>query len=362
MGRHASSRRHDAPRRHRPPRRRGALRIIGWTMALLAVAGTGLAAAVIHRLNGNLTSVDIDSALGENRPPAADNGAMNILLLGSDSRSGIRPASAGDPGRSDTAMVLHLYQGRQRAALVSIPRDTLVTRPACTAHSGASDPGGSRKMFNESFTVGGPACAVSTVERLSGLRMDHYVELDFGGFQKVVDTLGGVDLTTTKPLKDHASGLDLAAGPHKLNGAQALALVRTRKSVGDGSDLGRIQLQQDFLKALLNQVSSAGTLTNPARLFALADTATKAMTTDSKLAGTTALMGLATDLKGLNTSGLQSLTLPVGPDVQDPNRVTPLAAESEQVWQALRTDQPVPPSATQRSMGDKGSAGSLVTP
>ncbi|WP_312847859.1 LCP family protein [Streptomyces sp. WAC06614] len=327
----------------------------------MLTGGVG-AYALVRHLNGNLKSVDIDAELGKDRPAASDNGAMNILLLGSDSRRGITAAGASDPGRSDTAMVLHVYPGRQQAALVSIPRDTLVTRPTCTTPTGATDPGGPRKMFNASFSVGGPACAVSTVEKLSGLRMDHYLEINFGGFQKVIDALGGVDITTTKPLKDRASGVDLQAGTHHLNGEQALALVRTRDAVGDGGDLGRIQLQQAFLKSLLKQVSSAGLLANPARLLTVADTATKAMTTDSKLAGATALVGLASDLKGLSSSGLQTLTLPVRQDTQDINRVTPLPTESQQVWDALRTDQPVPKSATARSMADKGPAGSVVTP
>ncbi|MET8755168.1 LCP family protein [Streptomyces sp. NPDC004667] len=328
---------------------------------LVLVGGAG-AAAIAFRLSSNMQSVDIDSALGGDRPPAAADGAMNILLLGSDSRAGDGASRSGEPARSDTAMVLHVYRGRQKAALVSIPRDTLVTRPACTTPSGTTDRGGARQMFNASYSVGGPACAVSTVERLSGLRMDHYVELDFTGFKKIIDTLGGVTLTTTKPIKDAASGLDLTAGTHTLNGTQSLGLVRTRKSVGDGGDLGRIQLQQAFVKALLTQVSGSGLLRSPTRLLTLADTATKSMTTDSALGNPAALVRLASTLKGLASSGLQALTLPVGPDAQDPNRVVPLATESRQVWEALRDDQPVPRSATERSMGDKGTAGSLVTP
>lgn len=331
-------------------------------MALLVVVGGLGAALFVQRINGNIKSVDINTALGNDRPQASTTGAMNILLLGSDGRSGQKDSSSSDTGRSDTAMVLHVYDDRRRAALISIPRDTLITRPQCTTRSGSKDPGGSRKMFNESFAVGGPACAVSTVEKLSGLRMDHYLELDFGGFQKIIDTLGGVSVNVTEPIKDGAGGLDLNAGTHHLNGAQSLALVRTRKGIGDGSDLGRIQVQQAFVKSLLAQMTSAGTLSNPGRLVALADTATKAMTTDESLASASALMGLASDLKGLSATGLQSLTLPVAPDARDPNRVVPLSAACRQVWEALRAGKPVPKSATEASMGDKGAAGALVTP
>ena len=122
-------------------------------------------------------------------------------------------------------------------------------------------------MFNTAYEVGGPACAVKTVEQMSGIRMDHYVEVDFTGFKKLIDALGGVPVTTNKPIKDDKSHLDLQAGKHTLNGEQALGLVRTRHGVvGDGSDLGRIQLQQAFIKALIGQVKSVGVFSNPAKL------------------------------------------------------------------------------------------------
>ncbi|MFB7056456.1 LCP family protein [Streptomyces vinaceus] len=341
--------------------RRSRLRILAWITAVVVVLGVTGAAALAYRLSSNIRSVDINSALDKERPAPADNGAMNILILGSDSRAE-KTKTGKEPARSDTAMVVHVYTGRRQAALVSIPRDTLITRPSCTTASGAKDPGGARKMFNESYSVGGPACAVDTVERMSGLRMDHYIELDFTGFKKIIDKLGGVTVTTSKSIKDPASGLNLTAGTHTLNGTQSLGLVRTRKSVGDGSDLGRIQLQQAFVKALLAQVRQGGVLSNPARLFSLADTATKSMTTDKDLAGTAALVRFASALKDIDSSGLQALTLPVGPDTKDANRVVPLTTESRQVWEALRTDQPVPTTATARSMGDKGSTGALITP
>jgi LCP family protein required for cell wall assembly len=289
---------------------------------------------------------------------------MDILVLGSDSRRGGDNAEYGaDDGgsaRSDTAMIVHLYEGHKKASVVSIPRDTLVTRPSCTTAGGSVDPGGERQMFNESFTVGGAACAVKTVEKMSGIRMDHYLEVDFTGFKKIIDKLGGVEITTTKPIKDKASHLDLSAGTHTLNGEQSLGLVRTRKSVGDGSDLGRIQLQQAFIKALIKQVKSIGVFDSPKRLLDLADTGAKAITTDSKLSDVKELMGFAAGLAEIDSQDLHMITLPVGADRIDPNRVVPLEAETGQVWQALLADRPIPASATEKSAGDKGTAGSLV--
>ena len=118
-------------------------------------------------------------------------------------------------------------------------------------------------MFNSAYSTGGAACAVKTVESITGIRMDHYLEVDFSGFEKLIDELGGVKVTTTKAIDDTESHLNLKAGTHTLNGEQALGLVRTRHGVGDGSDLGRIQLQQAFIKALINQVKSVGVFDEP---------------------------------------------------------------------------------------------------
>ena len=161
--------------------------------------------------------------------------------------------------------------------MVTIPRDTLVARPACTAaKGGGTAPGASSAMFNTAYEVGGPACAVKTVEPMTGLRMDHYIEVDFTGFTKLIDALGGVTVTTTEAIDDPRQPSAPAAGTHTLDGEQALGLVRTRHGVGDGSDLGRIQLQQALMKALMEQVEGVGVLSNPTKLCDIADTATKA--------------------------------------------------------------------------------------
>jgi anionic cell wall polymer biosynthesis LytR-Cps2A-Psr (LCP) family protein len=191
---------------------------------------------------------------------------------------------------------------------------------------------------------------VKTVEKMSGVRMDHYLEVDFKGFQKFVDELGGVDVTTHRAIKDPGSHLSLSAGKHTLKGEQALALVRTRHAVGDGSDLGRIQLQQTFIKALIHRAESIDVVGNPARAYELADTATKTVSADSSLASADKLLGLAKDLKGISPHHMNMVTLPVSYDAQDTGRVLPLPKASHQVWQALRDDRPIPKSATQNSV------------
>ncbi|WP_405388583.1 LCP family protein [Streptomyces sp. NBC_01102] len=334
-----------------------------WTAAAVVVAGGSGLGYAYFTLNGNLKAVDINAALGTERPDDVDNGSQDILVLGSDSRSGANSAYGVDEGaaRSDTAMIVHVNKGHKSASVVSVPRDTLVDRPACTSDTTGEQVGAEqRAMFNTAYEVGGPACAVKTVEAMSGIRMDHYVEVDFTGFTKVVDELGGVEITTGQAIDDSKSHLHLEPGTHTLDGEQSLGLVRTRKSVGDGSDLGRIQLQQAFVKALMDQAKSVGVFSNPKTLFGLADTATKAVTTDSELASVKKLTGFANGLKSLGSSDVDMVTLPVEYDPADPNRVLPQEEAGRQVWAALKKDAPIPASATEKSAGDKGEAGEVV--
>ncbi|MFJ8604534.1 LCP family protein [Streptomyces shenzhenensis] len=350
--------------RHRGTRRRSkALLITAWTVAgIVVLGGTGVG-YVYFKLNGNIKSVDINQALGTDRPTKADNGSENILVLGSDSRSGSNEKLGGgaDDGsaRSDTAMIVHVYEGRKAASVVSVPRDTLVDRPECTDSDGGTHPAATGVMFNSAYSTGGAACAVRTVESITGIRMDHYLEVDFSGFQKLIDELGGVTVTTTKDIDDPQSHLDLTAGTHKLSGEQALGLVRTRHGVGDGSDLGRIQLQQAFVKALVDQVKQVGVLTDPTKLFALADTATKAVTTDSELGSVNSLVSFANGLKGISASHMTMVTTPVQYDPANPNRVLLDETKSQQVWTALKNDRPIPATATKNTA--TGQAKDVIT-
>ncbi|MEU9979978.1 LCP family protein [Streptomyces sp. NPDC050856] len=347
-------------RRKRPTGRRRALTVAAWSAAgLVAVGGSGLGYAYV-KFNGNIESVDINAQLGDDRPLDVDNGSMDILVLGSDSRSGANARYGRDDGaaRSDTAMILHVYEGHRKAGVVSIPRDTIVERPACADRTGAPVPGQRKAMFNTAYEAGGPACAVKTVEQMSGIRMDHYIEVDFTGFKKLIDELGGVGITTTRAIDDKSSHLVLPAGRHTLSGEQALGLVRTRKGVGDGSDLGRIQLQQAFMKAFIEQARSVGVFTSPKKLWNLADTATKAITPDSELDSVKELADFAGGLKGLGADDVHMITLPVRYDPADPNRVVPLQAQSELVWTALKQDRPIPAAAARGAA--KGQADRVV--
>lgn len=339
----------------RAGRRRGLLKAAGITLAgvlVLSVAGAGW---VYWHLNQNIKSVDINSALGDDRPakavsaPSASasasaaplpSGALNILVLGSDSRSGKANATLGggdsSGARSDTAMVVHIDEGRTEATVVSIPRDTLVTRPSCPTSSGGSTSVAYNSMFNSAYSVGGPVCAVKTVESLTDVRMDHYIEIDFSGFAKLVDALGGVTVTTDQNIDDDKSHLHLTAGTHHLGGTQALALARTRHGIGDGSDLGRIGLQQKLVKALLEQMASTSLLTDPTKLYKVADAVTGSLTTDTGLDSLGELMKLGQSLKSLSSEKVKTITMPVVTAPSNPNRVVADEPEASELWASLK--------------------------
>ncbi|MEV0254524.1 LCP family protein [Streptomyces sp. NPDC050732] len=346
---------HESGNGHRRRPRKKALRYVAWgALGAVLIGGGGVAYAWQH-LNGNIRGTDVNAALGKDRPAEQRDGSMNILLLGSDSRAGThgRYGSGVSGARADTAMVLHVDKTHKKASVVSIPRDTMVERPQCAQSHGGGAAGAQQAMFNSSYQVGGPACTVKTVEKMSGLRMNHYLEVDFKGFQKLIDELGGVDITTREAIKDHNSGLSLTAGKHTLKGEEALALVRTRHGVGDGSDLGRIQLQQAFIKALIHRAETVDPLGDPAKSYDLADTATKTISADSDLASADKLLGLAKELKGISPDRTHMVTMPVTYDARDAGRVLPLDKASHQVWNALRQDRPIPESATRESVADR---------
>ena len=250
---------------------------------LLTVSVTGWAAS--ERYLSGLSTVDVFGGLGGSS--VWTGGPTNILVVGSDDRSGLsgrerRRLSAGydDFGRhTDTMLLVHLGSDLGDVSVISIPRDSLVTIPAHTGPEGQAVPEHQGKI-NSAFSSGGPAVTVQTVEQATGLTIDHYVEIDFAGFLRMVDAVGGVEVCLPTPLQDTLSGLDLPAGRQTIDGPQALAYVRARYI---DNDFGRSARQQKFMAAMLQKVFSAGTLLNPVALNGLVDAGVSSVTTDERL-------------------------------------------------------------------------------
>jgi len=294
-------------------------------------------------LNGNIATQSM-AVLGRLPPPSAA-GVLNILALGSQTRDGQGPGFGRDPGTdlSDTAMLIHLNAAHTRAIVLSIPRDLLVYRPPCRERVGGAGivPGQQDAMFDSAMNLGGPACAVATVQDMSGIRIDHFIRVDFNGFRTMTDALGGVQVCVPAPgLHDWRSHLNITAGLHVISGNEALAFVRDRHAIGNGGDLGRIRMQQMFISSLIKKVMSAGTLSDPVTLYRLADAATRAVTTDPGLGSVQALLGLAESLRSLKLSHITFVTLPTKLDPSDVNRLLPAQPATSGLWQLLRQDVP----------------------
>ena len=327
--------------------------------ALLAFSVTGVATAYT-KLQGNIQSADVTDLLGTDRPTAAvapdpndpnAGRALNILLMGSDIRDGENAAIGGavSGARSDTTIVLHLSADRKRADLVSIPRDTLVDIPACQRSDGTSSKA-QKAQFNFAFSWGGEsgqvsdaaACAMRTVEKNTGVRLDDFVVIDFAGFTRMVDALGGVPICVPTDMVSSKAGLDLTAGQQTLDGTTALAFARARTGtgVGDGSDTSRIGRQQQLLAATVRQVQSKNLLTDVPELLRFLNAATSSITASPTLASIPNLTGLAFSLRGTPTGSITFMTIPFAAAPSDSNRVV-MTGEADAIWANLAADQPI---------------------
>ncbi len=358
-------------------------RVLGWTAAGLAVvlAVTAVGGYLVYRhLSGNIahTGIDVKGA----RPPEGPGKSENILLMGSDTRDfkgGARFGAEVTGARSDTTILVHIAADGKKAVLVSIPRDTYVKIPACDLGGGkTSSP--TMNRFNAAFSIGGPSCTIATTEHLTHLRIDHFVEVNFEGFQRMVDALGGVTVCLSHPINDPVrtnpvtggkigSGLVIDAGTHTLDGEQALGFVRSRYAVGNGSDLGRIKNQQVFLSAMIRKATSTGLILHPLSLYRFLDAATKSIRTDPGF-GLPQLRTLAGQLHGLKPGKVSLLTVPLSnPDAwvtiggMQASVVFWDKKRARALWHALRTDGPLPGTEPKSRRGSaRGRADLTVAP
>lgn len=343
----------------------------GGTAGLLLVVLVGAYLVYLH-LNGNIRQVDVSGMLGP-RPVDLHPQAENILVVGSDTRKG-QARRYGNSARlntahSDTLMVVHLAADRKWADIMSVPRDSWVNIPACRMGNGKMASPTTYKI-NEAFTIGnlygdhtdlGVACTIKTLEHDTGIRINHFIEINFAGFRKMVNALGGVPECNDKPINDPKSGLRLPAGRHVLDGWQALAYVRARYTLGNGSDLERIARQQAFMSALVERAKSK--LLNPLAIYRFLDAATKSVTVDSQLGGIRGLYNLAASVRKLPPGKVTFFTLPTYPryllDPSDLANVMWKQPEDSLIFQAFRNDSPVTKAMLRQQRGSGVSPGAV---
>jgi LCP family protein required for cell wall assembly len=337
----------------RVPDRGVVWRVLGWVSIGLAVVlvGTSLVAYGAYRkLQGNINHEDVSDQLGAHRPPKL-NRALNVLLIGSDQRNGANAKyGKADGERSDTIILLHFSPGGKKAVGISFPRDSMVQLPLCKTAKGGTIQA-HLGMINESFNNGGPGCTWRTIESLTKIRIDHFVKVDFSGFKRVVDALGGVEICLPQRVDDKDSKLHLSAGRHIVKGDTALAYVRNRHGLGDGSDLGRIKRQQKFLGGVVKKATSNGTLTNPARLYSFLSAATKSVTTDKDFT-VDEMKKVAGSVQGMSAGKVQFVTVPWVPYAPDPNRIAWKEPDADTLFAAIRNDNQIqaPAKTTQAAL------------
>lgn len=321
-------------------------------LLITAIAVSGFAAAYVSKLVGNINTEEVNSKLGEDRPDEIlypeDGAPINIVVMGSDTREGQGNGFGGSTHlgsqRSDTTMLVHISGNRDWATAVSIPRDTWVAQPDCVKDDGSISPGYSAK-FNETFSRGGPACVIKTIEQITDIRVHHFVVVDFKGFKSIVNALGGVEICLTEAVNDKDSKLNLPAGVSTVMGQDAIAFVRARYSLGDGSDISRIRRQQDFLASMVRKATSAGILLNPTKLYSVLSAITESLTTNPELGTIDGLTDMAVNLRDLRPSSVRFITAPNQPYAPDPNNVE-FSPTADELWNALRNDVqwPKPPT------------------
>jgi LCP family protein required for cell wall assembly len=341
------------PRRRRPfgptQPRHFFRRVVGWAAVILiaVVAAAGLSGYLKYRSVWN--SIQRITVTGLGKRPPQYNGALNILVFGSDSRAGLTRrqqlawhvgASQGETN-TDTVMVVHISPGRHQVTVLSIPRDTMVPSYACAAGHGwpgqQASPG-SYERINAVMAAGGPSCLWKTVEQQTGIHLDHFIELSFSGFVHVINDMGGVSVCVPFTVDDPVSGLRLTAGMHHINGVTALSFWRTREDIGLGSDLQRIQRDQFLMSQVVKSVLHSGMLSNPVRLVSVVSDAARAMTTDTGLTQS-GMLQLATSLHSVSSRDVQFVTAPNVAYPPDPGAEVEFAQpQASRVFAAIAHD------------------------
>ncbi|GAA3489128.1 MULTISPECIES: LCP family protein [Streptomyces] len=322
---------------------------VATTLSVLVLAAGGVGHAVVTGMNTGIDRVDPFKDM-KNRPETEPGRGMNILLVGTDGRDRITQEEkekyrlGGAPCHcTDTVMLVHVSEDRERASVVSLPRDSYAEMPEHTDETTGEHHRAHPVKLNAAYAEGGPGLTTRTVEHMTGVKIDHYLEVDFTSFMKTVDVLGGVDICTTTTLKDSYTGLDLAPGTHRLGGGQALQYVRSRH-VDGASDLGRMQRQQRFLAAFIAKVTDSGALLNPVRFREVASTLLGSVRADQGF-GTREMLALGQAMRGFTPASSEFTSVPVG-EMSFPVKGIGSTlkwddAKAGKLFQALREDRPL---------------------
>lgn len=338
-----------------------ALKIFGVCVLVVATAGVGVGVAAYLKLDSSVQSEEFTDYLDNRKNVSTDSKStvdpnagksINYVLIGSDSREGADNSSLGggatDGMRSDTTIIAHVSEDRERVDMISIPRDSMVSIPACKRSSGSVTVEKELDMFNSAFSRGdnipsSVACTIATIEKNTDLYIDGYAVVDFSGFKDMVDSVGGIDFNVPRDMVSKKAHLNLKKGEQTLNGEEALAYARARTfevGGGDGSDISRIERQQDLLDAFADQILSAGTLSNPVKIYNVSKSVLKSLTVSPDLGSVNSMTGFAYSLRNIDKNDINFYTVPTIPWYQDSNRVM-WTDKADDYWEALKSDEPI---------------------
>lgn len=321
------------------------IKFVAAALAVVLVSGASLGTIALAQLSTNVETISLvgqeDAALAA--PPALGKfeGGFDILVVGSDACENPAGCKDREAELNDVTMLLHVSADQTEAVAVSFPRDLVVPIPSCPDPEGGKLNSMSAQPINVTLSYGGLACTVLTVEALTGLDIPYAGLIKFNGVIAMSTAVGGVPVCVNGPLRDKYTGLDLpAAGTYDLEGPSALAFLRSRHGVGDGSDLGRISSQQVFLSSLIRTIKSDSTLSDFGKLFGIAQAATSNMTLSDSLSPLNTQVSMALTLKDIP---LERITFVQYPSTTEQGgvyagKVAPIKSQAAALFEAIASD------------------------
>lgn len=321
------------------------LKFIAIGLAVVLVSGLGVAAYVAYDLTSTVSANAVELDGTEELPPDIGEykGGFNLLLTGVDTCEEAYAQYFGDrcdgPDSegtlNDVNLLVHVSEEPRRITVVSFPRDLMLGIPACEDAEGNMHSAMSKQPLNTAYTDGGLNCVAKTITQLTGQEIQFAASVTFGGVIEITNAIGGVDVCLANPIKDRYTGLDMAAGTHTVQGLQALQFLRTRHGVGDGSDLGRIGNQQQYMSSLVRKLISSDTLGNFPMMLKLANTGLSNMETSTSLANPTMIAQIALAVKSVPFEDIVFLQYPTGTDSDNPNKVVANKSAAQAMWDAI---------------------------
>ena len=325
-------------------------KILAVSLAVVLVAGLGVVGYNTWNLFSTLSSNAVELEGQTAAPPSIGEleGGFNLLLVGTDACEeeyahyfpGRCSGKDADGELNDVNILLHVSDNPRRVTAISFPRDLMLPIPSCTRENGSTSSAMSKQPLNDAYGYGGLSCVAKTISQLTGENVDYAAKITWGGVIEVTNAIGGVEVCVANGIYDPIyTGLDLDPGMHTLQGIEALEFLRTRHGVGDGSDLGRISNQQQYMSRLVKKVVSEDTLSDVGKLYSLATTTVDNVTPSSNLANPLTMVQLALTMKGVSFEDIVFVQYPTLTDPDNPNKVVGNKAAAATLFEALAANQ-----------------------